>query len=290
MDEPLRPSEEGERDEFFGALYYETTAELLTEGMTRTEAALISGLLEMEPAGRYLDLGCGHGRHLRAMYELGFPHTYGLDRSRDYLRLAARGSPPSDWSAHRGDVTSSSRVETKGEKVKKEDALPLRGRIVAGDTRDLPLRDSAFDGAYSWYSSLFFFDDETNRRVLKEATRTLKPGGLLLLNGTNPKRLGREPIVRHVGRTRAGGLVEELARFDSSSGVERFFRRLTRRDGSVLEGRWSMRHYGPKEMVLLLRECGCVLEKVSDEHGRPFDESGSLDMVTLARRSNPKTP
>jgi Methyltransferase domain len=45
---------------------------------------------------------------------------------------------------------------------------------VEGDMRDLPWVDR-FDRVLSWFTSFGYFDDEGNRRVLREARDALKP-------------------------------------------------------------------------------------------------------------------
>ena len=63
---------------WFGELYLETTAPLLTPGLTRAEAAVIASLLRLAPGERVLDLGCGHGRHLAALAGRGLG-LWGVD-------------------------------------------------------------------------------------------------------------------------------------------------------------------------------------------------------------------
>ena len=67
---PLRrpgglPSTRHWADDYYGDLYYESVADLLTARMSGFEAGLLRRLLELSPRYRLLDLCCGHGRHAR---------------------------------------------------------------------------------------------------------------------------------------------------------------------------------------------------------------------------------
>jgi SAM-dependent methyltransferase len=63
---------------------------------------------------------------------------------------------------------------------------PLRGGLPAADLRALPFRDASFDWIVS-NSSLDHFDSrEDLERALRELTRVLAPGGVLLLTLDNP--------------------------------------------------------------------------------------------------------
>jgi SAM-dependent methyltransferase len=58
-------------DPFFGELYLRSTRPFLSDVVTESEARFIRTNL---PAGRLLDLGCGHGRHLEHV------PAFGIDR------------------------------------------------------------------------------------------------------------------------------------------------------------------------------------------------------------------
>jgi SAM-dependent methyltransferase len=249
---PVDGCDDAARDRFFGELYYETTAELLTPRLTEAETALVTRCLGLKPHHRVVDLGCGHGRHLKALSDLGIAGGLGLERSSDYLRRAR--------------------------------AAGVAAPLVRGDLRALPFAAGRVDAAFAWYSALFLFDEATNAAVLEEVARILRPGGRLLHHGASPARLAADPTARHVGRTRAGGRVEEVARYDAASGREHLWRRLIRPGGEVLEGAWSVRHYPPDELAARMAAAGLVLEAVLDERGAPYEAATSLDLVAVARR------
>jgi ubiquinone/menaquinone biosynthesis C-methylase UbiE len=103
--------------------------------------------------GTLLDLACGMGRHSVPLSESGYD-VIGLDRSRVLLRVANDASSSVSW--------------------------------VRGDTRAVPIADESVDGVVNMFSSLGYFEDESeNYRVLAEAARVLRPGGRLVIETVN---------------------------------------------------------------------------------------------------------
>jgi SAM-dependent methyltransferase len=239
-------------DAYFGDLYYESVADLLTARLSSFEAALIRRLLGLGPRDRVLDLACGHGRHARALSpEVAL--LVGVDRNPDYL-ARAQGSG----------------------------ALRVRG-----DLRTLPLRDQAFDAAFSWYSSLFMYGDEENERVLAGVVRTLRPGGRLLVHHDNPLRLAREPGAHAEWDLAGGGRVEEDSRFDPAAGVDVCARRVIRPDGTVLAGTARLRYYTPKEWEALARRVGLRMTSITSSWqagGTPDSLDDAPDLIALAEK------
>ena len=79
-------------DGYYGDLYLDTVADLLTPRLSALEAEVIAALLDVGPESRVLDLACGHGRQAWPVAgRVG--KVIGLERSAAYLRRAA-GSPP----------------------------------------------------------------------------------------------------------------------------------------------------------------------------------------------------
>ena len=66
-----------------------------------------------------------------------------------------------------------------------------RGPRSSGRSRALPLRPGTFDAIYSWYSSLFMYDDEENLALPFRGGYAPRPGGRLLVHHDNPARLAR---------------------------------------------------------------------------------------------------
>jgi SAM-dependent methyltransferase len=235
-------------DGYYGDLYLDSVRDLLTPALSALEAGVIARLLRLGPRERVLDLACGQGRHARALAgRVG--RLVGLDRSRAYLRIAASGAGAP--------------------------AAPL----VQGDLRALPFADGAFDALYSWYASLFMYDEPGNAAALAELARVLRRGGRALVHHANPLRLAADPVATARRSLPGGGEVEEVASFDATTGVERARRRLQRADGRVLEGEARLRYYRTDEWEALARGAGLDLLAVTSTTGAVGPEAPDLIAV-----------
>jgi SAM-dependent methyltransferase len=132
--------------------FYET---FLTDELSERQADLIWRLLELEPGMEVLDLACGHGRIANRLASRGARVT-GLDATPFFLERA------------RADAAA------RGVEVD----------YVEGDMRQVPW-EGRFDAVLSWFTSFGYFDDDENRRVLREARRALGAGGRLLIEANN---------------------------------------------------------------------------------------------------------
>ncbi|MBL7255660.1 class I SAM-dependent methyltransferase [Paractinoplanes lichenicola] len=124
----------------------------------REDAAvdLVWRLLELAPGMAVLDLCCGHGTMANALAARGCRVT-GLDSSPVFLERA------------RADATAE--VE-----------------FVAGDMRALPDWTGRFDRVINWTTAYGYFDDATNRGVLGEIARVLRPEGRVAMDLDNLTR------------------------------------------------------------------------------------------------------
>ena len=241
-------------DDYFGDLYYESVADLLTARLSTFEAALLRRLLVLGPRDRVLDLACGHGRHARTLSpEVGL--LVGLDRNPEYLARAR----------HSGAV------------------------LVRGDLRALPLREGSFDALYSWYSSLFMYDDEENARCLASAVALLRPGGRLVVHHDNPLRLRRQTEAQSSWDMPGGGHVEETSVYDPVTGRDACTRRVIRPDGTLLAGVAHLRYYTPEEWKGLAGRCGLELLRITStwQADRPAErlDDDAPDLIAIGRRS-----
>jgi SAM-dependent methyltransferase len=241
-------------DDYYGDLYYESVADLLTARMSGFEAGLLRRLLDLGPRDRVLDLACGHGRHARALSpEVGL--LVGIDRNPEYLSRAR----------HSGAA------------------------LVRGDLRALPLRPGTFDAVYSWYSSLFMYDDEENARCLAAAVALLRPGGRIVVHHDNPGRLRREMEAQSSWDLPGGGRVEEISVFDPATGRDSCTRRVIRVDGTVLAGVAHLRYYTPEEWQGLAGRCGLDLLGITStwQADRPAErlDDDAPDLIAIGRRS-----
>jgi SAM-dependent methyltransferase len=236
-------------DGYYGELYLDSVLDLLGPELSALEARVIEELLGLSPGQRVLDLACGHGRHARA---LAGPSrlVVGVDRNGAYLQRAV--AP----------------------------ALDHPPRLARADLRWLPFPDGGFDAVYSWYGSLFMYDEEGNAAVLAELARVVRRGGRALVHHSNPLRLALEPIASARRTLADGSEVAEEAVFDAATGVERAQRRLVRPDGTTLSGTSVLRCYRPGEWEPLARGAGLRLRSLTSTTGvTPGPEAPDLIAV-----------
>ncbi len=129
-------------DDYYGALYLDSVADLLTPGLTRLEAEVICRLLALSPAHRVLDLACGHGRHAWALASAAQAGGGGPEQA-----LSRAGRPGPDRGGRRAALRA--------------------GRPASAPVPARRLRRRA----YSWYSSLFMYDEAGNAAALAELAR-----------------------------------------------------------------------------------------------------------------------
>ena len=144
-------------EEWFGEEYLE-----LYPHRDDAEAAeavgLIARTLPWRRGWRVLDIGCGAGRHARALVAAGARCT-GLDLSMTLLREA--------------------RVTTPAE-------------FVRADMRWIPVRPGAMDLTVNLFTSFGYFDrDEEHRQALHEMVGTVRPGGWFVIDFLNATMVRR---------------------------------------------------------------------------------------------------
>ncbi len=145
----------------------------------------------------------------------------------------------------------------------------LRGWLLRGDMRRLPLRAASLAGICLWFTPFGYFSDQENQSLLAALQGLLAPGGLLLLDLMNASRLQADLVSEDV--VERGGL-----RVHSRRSLEggRVVKRMTLEHldtGALREAVESVRVYHPDELRALTRPCGLVLTRtLGDYDGSPF--------------------
>lgn len=258
----------------FDRAYLKTEGLGLHPQLTRHECRLAIKLLELKPSDQILDLACGHGRHSLELASQGFEHVTGLDAS----------------------VVAIEQARASG--------VDFKAQFVVADMRALSF-ENEFDAVFSFYNSIFYWDDQTHLNILQGIYRALKPGGRFLIDSHNPflivhNRLMQQhrvfgPMLRV--RQQLGSLSawlrqsihnpaqprawhKTMAQFDPKTGVMRGVKHF--QTGSELETHpLELRIYTFTEVKKLLEQAGFEVEKVLSHTGGTFKDS-SPRFITLA--------
>jgi len=227
------------------------TAKRWQDGPAEIERVLA---LAGTPAGApVLDMCCGPGRHALELARRGFAVT-AVDRTAAYLAQAhARAA---------------------------DEALSLE--FVEGDMRRF-VRPAAFDLALSLFTSFSYFaDPDEDRRVLQSFRRSLRSGGVLVLELMGKEVLARIFAERDWQRLDDGALMLEQRRVtDDWCWIENRWTLV--QDGEVHEFEISHRLYSAAELRGLLQAVGFgEVRCYGALDGRPYDHRAQR-LVIVAR-------
>jgi len=195
----------------------------------------------------FLDVGCGAGRHLRALRARGLA-AFGIDLSPVLLRDARSAGCP----------------------------------VARADMRRLPFADERFDLVACFFTTFGYFDSHAeDEAFLRELRRVVRPSGLLFLD------LPNAPVVRRglvpFEQVEAGALRAEVSRFLEGDRVIKRIRIF--RDGGEEIHEERVRLYEEADMGAMLGRTGLeILASFGDERGGSFDAERSPRMSLLLRR------
>jgi SAM-dependent methyltransferase len=223
---------------------------VLDAGAAQVDKALdLSGVR----GGAALDLGCGPGRHAVPLARRGFQVT-AVDLSPFHLAKAQ------------------ARAEAAGVTVE----------LVRADMRTFARAD-AFDLAVSLFTSFGYFDDpRDDLRVLENVRRSLRPGGVLVMDVVSRERLARVVHPARSERAADGALL--IQRHETVGDGERVHNEWTVvRDGRARAFDFVLRVYSGPELEALLRAAGFTTVRLHGAlDGRPYDREAER-LVAVAR-------
>jgi SAM-dependent methyltransferase len=168
---------------------------LETQPYTKAEVAFLTRQLPQPPYGKILDVGCGQGRHASLLAERGY-EVVGIDLNDAALDVARR---------HSGG----------------------RATYLQHDMRRLAKLPGSFDAVLSLWQSFGYFDEETNRDVLRQMSEKLRPNGRLILDiyhrtyfekQQGIRRLEREGVPITISQTMAGNRLTAVLHYGDGSG------------------------------------------------------------------------
>ncbi|GAB2781379.1 SAM-dependent methyltransferase [Amycolatopsis magusensis] len=203
-------------------------------------AELVGRLLDLRPGMRVLDLACGHGDLANRLAARGCEVT-GLDSSAVFLDRA------------RADAA----------------AAGVSVEYVAGDMRRIPWT-GRFDRVVNWSTAFGYFDDDTNRAVLRGIGGALRPGGRLAMDLDNlPSFLASYSPSRVVAARHDGDMLVDRYRLNALTG--RFeAERTVVRNGRARRTQFVKRLFGFPEIRDWLLAAGFTAVTGHGEDGQPL--------------------
>lgn len=238
--------------EEFGPDYAVFLEAVIDPERTEAEARACVQMLDLSEGDRLLDLGCGFGRHTKAIAQYGI-RAVGVDFSPAML--------------------------TRAEELA---GTGLRAQYVRASMHRLPFVD-AFDAVVSIYTSFGYFEDPAeNRLTVEEAARALKPGGRFLLDAASAVPRFANPEFNRWFE--AGSLtVCEEGNFDIATGRNRARIKWYR------EGRWhSFFHeeylYAPSHLGELVEGAGMTVTGVFADFDASPIEPTSARIILVAEK------
>jgi SAM-dependent methyltransferase len=133
----------------YSAAWFERFLRPISPAQTAHEAAFVARWLPLPAYTRVLDLACGEGRHAHILAARGYRVT-GLDQDAAALAIARSVT---------GEAT-----------------------FVQADMRHLAQLPGDFDAVISLWQSFGYFDEATNRDILRQIREKLAPHGRLILD------------------------------------------------------------------------------------------------------------
>lgn len=213
----------------------------------------VSGLIRiagLRRGARLLDVCCGQGRHMAALGAAGLD-VFGVDLSRPLLERA-------------------------------EERAGIAGRTVRADMRALPFA-GGFDSVVNLFTSFGYFEEEEeNESALAEMVRVLVPGGVLVMDHMNRRRVERG-LVPEDTRT-VGGLTLRQQRWIEG---DRVLKRIevSGDEGEPVRLLENVRMFYPEELAQIMeRNMLETLRFYGSFQGDEFGESSDR-MIAVAQKT-----
>jgi SAM-dependent methyltransferase len=233
----------------YSSLWFELFMPLQSDEWTRKDVAFLARQLPLPRYRQVLDLCCGYGRHALLLAERGYAVT-GLDRD------AAAIDEAQHCAAQAGQAIT----------------------YLVGDMRQIGDMPDTFDAVINMWQSFCYFDEETNKDLLRQIHGKLAPGGRFIIDMYN-----RAYYETHQGshRQKINGIIVES---QTSLQGKRLHVILQYKDASGERGgdHFDFQIFTPEEFRALAAACGFVPLLIctwSDENIAPSAEAARMQLV-----------
>lgn len=254
---PSKPRAHPWWEVFFDDDYLRTVRPPTHQQIAR-QCDFIAKRLGLRPGATVLDVGCGLGLQAVELASRGYL-SVGLDLS---LAMLSRASEE---------------AQARGTKI----------NFLHADMRDMNFEGN-FDAVMCIGTSLGYFDDDTNKKVIERLFRALKPNGVLLLDVVN-----RDHVIRTqpnlIWFEGDGCVCMEESEFNFFTSRLHVKRTVILESGKQRENEYSLRLYSLHELGQLLHQFGFRVIEVSGREALPgvfFGQESPNMMVVAERRSS----
>jgi len=209
---------------------------------------LIASNLAGHEINSVLDLGCGAGRHTKALFERWW--TVGLDLSMALLRVARMESPDAPY--------------------------------VRADMRELPFADESFDLVVNLFTSFGYFEEDAEHaRVLACVCAATRRGGTFVIDFLNAGQVRRE-LVPYDERVENGITIEQRRAISSDDRFVEKRIRLRERGKEYIE---RVRLLSAADLERMLTAAGFdVSKRFGDYSGVGWSENSPRTILFASRR------
>jgi len=252
---PTKPRSHAWWEVFFDDDYLRTVRTPTRQQIGR-QCDFIERRLGLKPGASVLDVGCGLGQHVCELSARGY-EAFGIDLS---LAMLARAAEEAQ-------------------------ARSMHINFLHQDMRELTF-EARFDAVTCLGTSLGYFDDETNKKVIEKLLRALKPGGALLLDVVN-----RDHVIRAqpnlIWFEGDGCVCMEESEFNYFTSRLQVKRTVILENGRQLESEYSLRLYSLHEIGQLMNASGFRVSEVSGREALPgvfFGQESPNLMIVAERR------
>jgi SAM-dependent methyltransferase len=215
---------------------------------TANEVGFLTDVLDLRPGMRVLDVGCGPGRHARALGEVGI-EVVGVDISQRFVEIARIDAPPG---------VTFERIDAR--------ALPFSGEFDAVI--------SLCQGAFGLAGGAAAPGPDPDGAVLDGMARALRPGGALAVSAFSAYFQIR--------------YLEDADTFDAETGVNHERTSLRSLGGVVAEHDLWTTCFTPRELRLLASRAGLEVEQLwsvtPGEYARNLPDLDHPEFLLVARR------